>query len=318
MIRLHPLSQKIGFNWSNFIWITSVHLIALAFAIPYFTWQAFVLFWIFYYLTGMFGITFSFHRLLTHKSFKAHKWLENVATFCGTLACQGGPLSWVGQHRLHHMHSDTDLDPHNARRGFWHSHIGYIFFRRQDLADSRICATYCKDIASNPYFWFLEKYMIPIQIVLALVFMGLGGLIGANFQGFDTHMATSFVVWGIFCRLTAVYNVTWLVNSFAHLWGNNPNKSHDLSKNNWIVGLLAFGEGWHNNHHAKPRSARHGWKTWQFDQTWILILVFKSLGLITNIQMPPQAASNLPLNPSDALEDHEEALPNLALSSQNS
>ncbi|MES2614177.1 MAG: fatty acid desaturase, partial [Bdellovibrionota bacterium] len=218
--------------------------------------------------------------------------IENMAAFFGTLACQGGPISWIGQHRVHHAYSDQHEDPHDITKGFWYSHIGFIFNRRDDLNSSEETAHYCPDIAKRKFFLFLERYMIPVQFVVGFTLFGLGGLLGSA-QGFDFFNATSFVVWGIFVRLVVGYHVTWLVNSATHTWGSRPNITTDKSCNNWWVGILAFGEGWHNNHHAQPRAARHGWRWWQLDQTWIFITVLKRLHLVRNIELPKMPVAKL-------------------------
>jgi stearoyl-CoA desaturase (delta-9 desaturase) len=244
----------------------------------------------------MVGITFGFHRLLAHKGFKTSSLIQNFAAFCGTMACQGGPISWVGQHRVHHAYSDQAEDPHDMNKGFWHSHIGFIFNRRGDLDAIQEVAHYCPDLAKNKYFMFLENNMIPIQIAIGLLLLLLGGILG-NHGTFDWYSAISFLVWGVFVRLVTVYHVTWLVNSATHKWGSRPNATLDDSRNNWWVGLLAFGEGWHNNHHAQPRAARHGWLWWQFDQTWMMISVLKFFKMINNIRLPnqkPQPADSAP------------------------
>lgn len=278
------------FNWPNFIWITLVHIIAVSLCWYFFTWQAFFLFIIVHYLVGLVGITFGFHRLLTHKGFKTPKIIANIAAFFGTLACQGGPISWVGQHRVHHAYSDQLGDPHDINKGFWHSHVGFIFMRRQDLNEVSEVLHYCPDIAKSKFFLFLENNMILLQFAVGFILFGLGGVLGKG-AGFDTFNAVSFAIWGIFVRLVVGYHVTWFVNSATHKWGSRPNLTTDLSSNNWWVAILAFGEGWHNNHHAQPRAARHGWHWWQLDQTWILITILKFFKLAHHIQLPKIAST---------------------------
>lgn len=304
-MKLRESAKIVKFNWRNFLWISTVHLIALSLCWYYFTWQAFIAFVILHYLTGMLGITFGFHRLIAHKGFTAFKPLEYFAAFCGTLSCQGGPISWVGQHRVHHAYSDKADDPHDMNKGFWHSHIGFIFNRRADLNDIAEVSHYCPDVAKNKYFQFLENYMIPIQFAVGIMLFILGGFIGNAPGIFDWFNAISFIVWGIFVRLVTGYHVTWFVNSATHKWGSRPNNTNDASRNNWWVGILAFGEGWHNNHHAQPRAARHGWNWWQFDQTWIMIKIFSKLNLVNNIKLPVKISeSNLQQAKSSPLE-HE-------------
>jgi stearoyl-CoA desaturase (delta-9 desaturase) len=284
-MKLRDSAAKVTFNWRNSVWIAAVHVIALVCCIPFFSWQGLVVFAVMQYLVGMFGITFGFHRLISHKAFKTKAWIQNLAAFFGTLACQGGPVSWTGQHRIHHAYSDRHEDPHDSTKGFWYSHILFIFMRRDDLNRIEEVAHYCPDVAKNPYFMFLERYMIPIQFVFGFALMALGGLFGPA-AGFDWHMALSVVVWGVFVRLVFGYHITWLVNSATHKWGSQPNKVADASRNNWWVGILAYGEGWHNNHHAQPRSARHGWRWWQLDQTWIFIKLLNRFKMVDNIILP--------------------------------
>jgi fatty-acid desaturase len=284
-MKLRASAQQTRFSWKNFLWILGVHLIAVVGCILFWSWQGFFVFVAMSYVAGMIGITFGFHRLLTHKGFKTPRFIENIAAFCGTLACQGGPISWVGQHRVHHAYSDQEEDPHNIKRGFWYSHILFLFERRQDLDSSEEVAHYCPDIAARPFLQFLEKNMIVIQFAVGIALFIMGGFFGNSQVVFDFYYATSWMVWGIFVRLVWGYHITWLVNSATHSWGSRPNETRDESRNNWWVGILAFGEGWHNNHHAQPRAARHGWKWWQLDQTWMFICALKYAGLIKDIKL---------------------------------
>jgi fatty-acid desaturase len=302
-MKLRQSAQISKLSWPNIIWIGSIHVLALTFAIPTFSWDALALMVFFYYLTGMVGITFGFHRLLTHRAFKAPVWLENFAALAGTLACQGGPVSWIATHRLHHAYSDTPNDPHDASRGFWWSHAGWLFNRRQDLDIFDEYKHYAPHMASRPFFVFLEKNMILIQIVFGLSLMLIGALVHGNAQGLSFSAGFSWVIWGVFVRLMLVYNVTWFVNSAAHKWGNNSNNISDLSKNCWWVGLLAFGEGWHNNHHAQPRTARHGWHWWQVDQTWIMVKTLNLLGILKDLKLPELSTKPKIIEKSSSLKD---------------
>jgi len=291
-MKLRSLASETAFSWKNFLWIGTVHILAICFAVPYFSVPALIAFFVCYYLSGMLGITLSFHRLLTHRAFKTSRFMENLGSLCGTLACQGGPLSWVAAHRSHHAYSDTPNDPHNAGQGFWHAHFGWLMNRRQDLDKFEEYKHYVPHLAQRPFLLWLENNMIAIQFLLGWVLFVMGGIVGSTGSlgspdfSFNYHEAWGFVTWGIFVRLAALYHATWLVNSAAHKWGTNDNKLADLSKNNWFVGLVAFGEGWHNNHHAQPRSARHGWRWWQLDQTWLVIKLLSALGLVHEVTLP--------------------------------
>jgi stearoyl-CoA desaturase (delta-9 desaturase) len=286
-MKLRASWQQTEFSWRNVLWIGAVHLIAIAGAIPFFSWQGLIAFGILYYVTGMLGITFCFHRLLTHHGYTAPRWLENFTALCGTLACQGGPINWVATHRIHHAYSDTPRDPHDITKGFWHSHAGWLVNLRCDIAHFDEYKHYAPDLVKRPFMLFLENNMIFVQVLLGVSLFLLGGFVfGDVAGGFDLFMGLSFIVYGIFVRMVAVYHITWFVNSASHTWGDNANKISDHSKNNWWVALLAFGEGWHNNHHAHARFARHGWHWWQFDQTWILIRCLEAVGILKDVVRP--------------------------------
>jgi stearoyl-CoA desaturase (delta-9 desaturase) len=256
-------------NWVNTLFFAGLHLGALLALLPGMTnWSAVGIALFLYWVTGGLGITLGFHRLVTHRSFQTSKWLEYFFVFCGTLACQGGPIEWVGTHRIHHLYSDQNGDPHDSNQGFWWSHIGWLIFKGLDEAE---IYRFSKDIAEDPVYQFLDKNMIWLQIALGVVLLFLGGW--------------SWVIWGVFVRIVWVYHCTWLVNSATHKFGYRSHESGDNSTNCWWVALLVFGEGWHNNHHAFQYSARHGLKWWEVDLTWMTIWLLKSVGLASNVKL---------------------------------
>ncbi|MEA5514102.1 acyl-CoA desaturase [Nodularia sp. UHCC 0506] len=262
-------STKLQINWVNTLFFLALHIGALfAFLPSNFSWNAVGVALLLYWITGGLGITLGFHRLVTHRSFQTPKWLEYFLVFCGTLACQGGPIEWIGTHRIHHLHSDTDPDPHDSNKGFWWSHIGWLIYHSPSHAD---VPRFTKDIAEDSVYQFLQKYFILIQVALGLLLMYLGGW--------------SFVVWGVFARIVWVYHCTWLVNSATHKFGYRSHDSGDRSTNCWWVAVLVFGEGWHNNHHAFQYSARHGLEWWEIDLTWMTIQLLQLLGLATNVKL---------------------------------
>lgn len=258
-------------------WFIVVHLVALIGPFFYTTPGAVLVATLLYLATGLFGITLGYHRLLTHRTFKTPRWVERVLGTCGVLSMQRGPLEWVAHHRMHHAHVDTAKDPHNARRGFFWAHVGWMCFEREDLKDHGKLKKFARDIVADPYLNFLTPLWVhcAYQAALALILFLIGGL--------------PWVVWGIFVRLFVVYHVTWFVNSATHLWGYRNYETDDLSTNNWWVGLLAFGEGWHNNHHAQPDVAPAGRSAREFDLTWQVIKLMKRLGLAWDIKLPPAA-----------------------------
>jgi sn-1 stearoyl-lipid 9-desaturase len=256
-------------DWVNFLFIVSVHVVALLGFVT-FQWDALAVGILLWWVTGSLGIGLGFHRLLTHQGFRAPRWVERLLTVCGTLAVQGGPIAWVAGHRLHHAHSDRELDPHNSRKGFWWAHIGWIFYRDPRTGRFENYKNYAKDLVSDPFVLFLDRWYIPLQFALGLLILLWGGW--------------SYVIWGIFVRLVFGWHTTWLVNSAAHKFGYRSYVSRDDSRNCWWVALLSFGEGWHNNHHAFPRSARHGLRWWEFDQNYLTLWILERLGLVRDVR----------------------------------
>ncbi|MEM7553340.1 MAG: acyl-CoA desaturase [Cyanobacteria bacterium P01_A01_bin.84] len=270
MTTVSSSKTKKTFNWVNTLFFAGVHIGALFALLPNnFSPQAVGVALLLYWISGGLGITLGFHRLVTHRSFQTPKWLEYFLVFCGTLAVQGGPIEWVGTHRLHHLHSDQTLDPHDSNEGFWWSHMGWLVHHRPQEYD---IPRFTKDIAEDKFYQFLEKNFIPIQIALGLLLLLWGGW--------------SFVVWGIFVRIVMVWHLTWLVNSATHKFGYQSHDSGDNSTNCWWVALFVFGEGWHNNHHAFQYSARHGLQWWEIDFTWITIQLLRLVGLAKNVKLP--------------------------------
>jgi stearoyl-CoA desaturase (delta-9 desaturase) len=238
-----------------------------------------------YLVTGL-GITIGFHRLFTHKSFDTPRPVAAVIAVMGSMAMQGPILKWAATHRAHHRHSDTQDDPHSPHsfgsglwamvRGIWHAHLGWIFER--SAADLH---RYIPDLTADRVLVWISR-LFPLWVVLGLAIPALlGGLITMSWMG-----ALLGFLWGGLVRVFLVHHVTWSINSVCHIWGSRPFKSHDHSRNNPIFGVLAFGEGWHNNHHAFPASARHGLRWWEFDSSYWLIRGMALVGLASNIRLP--------------------------------
>ncbi|KAF9615607.1 hypothetical protein IFM89_024703 [Coptis chinensis] len=266
-----------GRKW-NFIDIStasvvlSMHILCLC--APFtFSWPAFSVALLLYVITGLFGITLSFHRNLSHRSFKLPKWLEYLFAYCGAQALQGHPIDWVSTHRYHHQFCDSERDPHSPLEGFWFSHMSW-FFDTRSLAEKCGEPNNVSDLQKQPFYKFLERTYIFHPIALAVLLYVLGGF--------------PFLVWGMAVRIVWVYHITWLVNSACHVWGSQSWNTGDLSRNNWWVALLAFGEGWHNNHHAFEFSARHGLEWWELDVTWYTVKFLEAIGLATDVKLPSE------------------------------
>jgi fatty-acid desaturase len=258
------------FNWITGSFMAAFHIGAIA-ALFFFTWKALFLAAFLWWVSGSLGIGMSYHRLLTHRGYKTPKWVEYFLTVCATLALEGGPIFWVATHRIHHQFSDQDGDPHSPRDGKWWSHMGWILTGKSMHHDTSTLARYVPDLAKDKFHVWITKYHYVPMIILGLVLLAIGGL--------------PFLMWGIFLRTVVGLHATWLVNSATHMWGSRRFKTRDMSTNNLLVALMTFGEGWHNNHHAHPTSARHGLKWYEVDLNWYGIWVLKVLGLAKQIKV---------------------------------
>lgn len=240
------------------------------------------------YLLTSFGITVGFHRLFTHKSFKAHPIVTATTGILGSMTVEGPLLFWVATHRRHHQHTDRPEDPHSPHfhgegmAGFWkgllHSHMGWFFAKSPSR---EFMERYVPDLQADPMVVWISK-MFPVWVLIsALVPAGIALAVTGTWMG-----ALMGLVWGGLLRVFFVHHVTWSINSVCHIWGSQPMNTHDESRNNAIFGILAMGEGWHNNHHAFPASAKHGLEWWQFDMSYILIRAMAMVGLASNIKKP--------------------------------
>ena len=201
---------------------------------------------------------------------------ERVLVLMGSLACQSGPIEWVGLHRHHHKFSDTEPDHHNSHRGFWWSHIGWMF---REIPAMGAVPRLTGDLAADPYYRWLNRNFLPLQLPLALLLYEIGSVSGVG--------GWALVLWGIPLRLVLVYHATWLVNSATHRWGYVSHRAGDGSRNNWWVAVLTFGEGWHNNHHWYPGATRQGFFWWEVDLTFYGLWLLSRLGIIRNLHPVP-------------------------------
>ena len=256
--------------------MAAIHILAALALLPMFwSWQAASTLLILYWVTACLGVTIGYHRLLCHRSFRLPQWLERFFATCGALSCQHGPIDWVGLHRHHHKFSDTDADHHNSNRGFWWSHMGWMF---EEIPAMATVPRFTADLAKDAYYRWLNKHFLSLQLPLAGLLFWIGTVTGAG--------GWALVLWGIPLRLVLVYHVTWLVNSATHCWGDAVHPSGDKSRNNAWVAALTFGEGWHNNHHAFPHSAKHGLESGQIDLTWQHIRLLRAMGIAKQVRLP--------------------------------
>jgi stearoyl-CoA desaturase (delta-9 desaturase) len=221
------------------------------------------------YMTTALGVTAGFHRMLTHRSFVAHPVVKALLLILGSMAVEGAPLAWAADHTKHHALADREGDPHSPAEGFFHAHIGW--FWNHTPTDPTI---YCKHLLRDRLVVAISRtFGLWVGLGLAIPFV-IGGLVG-GWRG-----ALSGLLWGGLVRICLAHHVTWSVNSICHTFGTRAFETQDRSRNEWVVGLLAFGEGWHNNHHAFPRSAFHGLRWWQFDLAGYTIRLLEQVGLV--------------------------------------
>ncbi len=267
-------------DWNVILAIGALHVIGLLAVLPaLFTWSGLIIAGVLYWVTLALGIGLCYHRLLTHRSFRTPRWFEYFLTMCGCISWQGSPIHWVGTHRLHHRHSDDDHDPHSPEHGFTWAHILWMLHKNIEGISGREAA---KDLEKDPGMRLLDKYYWVPQIVLAAILFVVGWMVG------DVLTGVSWVVWGIAVRTVAVFHSTWFVNSASHTWGYQNFETGERSTNLWWVALLTWGEGWHNNHHAHPRSAAHGLRWFEFDLTYWTIKTLSWVGLARGVVRPTE------------------------------
>jgi fatty-acid desaturase len=262
-----------GLNWATTLWMVVFHLGAVA-AIFMFSWQALIVALALWWIAGSPGVGMGFHRLLTHRGYKTPKWVEYLLTVCGTLAFEGGPINWVVTHRLHHAHTEVPgKDPHTPREGGWWAHMGWILRGTAQVHEPAVLWRYAPDMMKDGFHrWINQFYYVPV-VICGVLLLWLGGW--------------SVFMWGIFFRIVFNLHATWLVNSVTHMWGSRRFETTDDSRNSWWVALLTFGEGWHNNHHAHPTSARHGLAWYEVDFNWWGIRTLKLFGLARAVKLVP-------------------------------
>ena len=274
VIQEHPdWAVNTRLNWYVALSLTFIHSGAVA-AFFVFTWERAALALVLYWITIGLGISMGYHRLHTHRSYEVPRPVAYFFAVCGALTLEGGPISWAATHRIHHQRADLAGDPHSPRQGAWWSHVGWVISGEANHNNTLKMSKYAPDLAKDPFYrWLNTFHWVPLA-ALGCVLLAVGGF--------------PLVLWGICVRLVIGLHATWLVNSATHLWGSRRFATRDDSRNNWWVALLTFGEGWHNNHHAHPTSARHGLLWYELDLSWIQITMLSWLGVATSVRVARQ------------------------------
>jgi stearoyl-CoA desaturase (delta-9 desaturase) len=279
-------------NRRIFAGIVGFHLLALLACVPWlFSWSGLAWAVAGLYLFGTLGVNVGYHRLLTHRGFACPRWLEHGLSVLGACCWQGSPMAWVAAHRMHHQHSDEPGDPHSPRTGFFWSHMGWFLIYDPAVYNLETYSRYARDLFRDRFYKQLEKprHWRALHRAQWAAFLlagaGVGGLTTGSLTG-ALQLGLSWLVWGVILRTVAVWHITWSVNSVTHLWGYRNYETRDDSRNNWVVGLVSNGEGWHNNHHADPRCPSHGRRWWELDVSYLTIRALGLVGLATDVVQP--------------------------------
>jgi stearoyl-CoA desaturase (delta-9 desaturase) len=272
-------------DWANILFLTLSPIAALVGGILYtqkygVTWQELTLFTVMYFATGM-SITGGYHRLFSHVSYVAHPFVKMFYLIFGACAMQNSVLHWSADHRVHHRFTDTDLDPYNAGRGFWWSHMGWIICKRYEKTEYSMI----KDFTIYPEIMWLNKYHLVVSVLYATFCFAVGALAGRLFPEAGIS-GLQFLIWGYFLSTVFVYHGTFTINSLSHVWGWKRFDVSDESRNNPVLALITMGEGWHNNHHRFPNSARQGLKWWEYDISHGILKVLSWVGFVHSLKKP--------------------------------
>jgi stearoyl-CoA desaturase (delta-9 desaturase) len=235
------------------------------------------------YALRMFALTAFYHRYFAHKAFRTSRPVQFVFASIGAMCVQRGPLWWAAHHRNHHRHADTERDPHSPQhRPFLWSHMGWFLTPRAFPTDWSAIA----DVAKFPELRFLDRYDVFMPTLLAVSLYAFGAYLRVAHPSLGTNGPQLFV-WGFCISTAALFHATFMINSLAHRFGSRRFATRDSSRNNWLLALLTFGEGWHNNHHRFPGSARQGLRWWEIDLTWYVLRLMAAAGLVRDLKPMP-------------------------------
>ena len=274
VLAVERLSQTLPhLNWSHSFLVISLHACGL---LGLWFWPRTVdlVLFLALYLSTTFAIGIGYHRLLTHRGFACPVWMRRILAWTGAAALQGGPARWAAIHRRHHQMTDKQGDPHTPLKGFLHAHVGWVMCL--DAEDGKDYRQLVPDVAGqDAWIRLLDKGLLfTLPWLLTAIFC----YAVAGWRG---------VLWGTVLRTLCLWHLTWCINSVCHVWGKRPNATKDESRNVWWLGLLTLGEGWHNNHHARPAAAVHGWRWYEVDFSGYVIRLMARLGLVWKVIREP-------------------------------
>ncbi|HEU0152801.1 MAG TPA: acyl-CoA desaturase [Arenimonas sp.] len=268
-------------DWLRVVPFIALHLACLAVFWVGFSWFALGIA-VALYAARMFAITGFYHRYFSHKAFRTSRPVQFVFAVVGAASVQRGPLWWAAHHRHHHRFADTEHDIHSPRHGFFRSHMGWFLTRRGFATNLDAI----KDFARFPELRLLDRFDILVPVLLAVGLYALGAWLEGAYPGLGTS-GPQLLVWGFFVSTIVLFHVTVTINSLAHRWGTRRFATRDDSRNNALLALLTFGEGWHNNHHHFPGSARQGFAWWELDITYLVLRTMALFGLVRDLKPVP-------------------------------
>ena len=278
-----PLGERADrIDWLRALPFIAMHLACLAVIWVGFSWFAVGVAVVLYALR-MFALTGFYHRYFSHKAFRTSRGVQFVFAAIGATCVQRGPLWWAAHHRHHHRHTDTPADPHSpSQHGFWWSHMGWFLTPRGFRTNWEAIP----DLRKFPELRLLDRFDILLPVLLAVGLYQLGEWLQHAHPALDTN-GPQLLVWGFFLSTIVLFHATVTINSLAHVFGSRRFDTRDDSRNNWLLALITFGEGWHNNHHHFPGSARQGFRWWEVDFTWYGLKAMSWLGLVSDLKPVP-------------------------------
>lgn len=269
-------------DWLRVIPFIGMHVACLGVIRVGFSWIALAVA-VALYALRMFALTGFYHRYFSHKAFKTSRVVQFAFALIGAMCVQRGPLWWAAHHRNHHRNADTENDIHSPlHRGFWWSHMGWFLTPRGFRTDWEAIP----DLRRYPELRWLDRFDIVVPALLAVGLFFFGRWLGAAHPDMHTS-GPQMLIWGFFVSTVVLFHATVTINSLAHRFGSRRFDTRDNSRNNWLLALITFGEGWHNNHHHFPGSARQGFRWWELDVTYYVLRMLAACGLVWDLKPVP-------------------------------
>lgn len=280
------LVNEDAIDWSRIIPFIAIHLACLFVFMVGVSLTAVIVCLLSYFIR-MFAITAFYHRYFSHKTFKTSRLVQFIFAVIGATATQRGPIWWAAHHRHHHIYSDTEHDTHSPQHGFWHSHLKWFLLKKNFATKSK----YVTDLQQFPELRWVDRFDVIFPVIYAVLMFGLGAYLSKAYPALQTS-SWQILIWGYFISTVMLSHVTYCINSLAHVFGFRSYNTKDNSRNNFVLALFTLGEGWHNNHHCCPGSVKQGFKWWQIDVSYYLLVLMNKLGIIWQLKYPNQKLLN--------------------------